>query len=187
MDNNLFLKQMAHTTDTYHPFDPGSISIRIQHHRIIIGFISKKCPQRRQDGRTEPHPHPYNPFTVSCHLVSTIIYHIINNKHKHRYYHRHPQSAFTDNAAERRSNKKEKQTGKRNRYLLVPFRSMPADLIIIFSHVVNLKAIISLQTFGTVCSRRENLLFLHQRCGFEKTVYIVRSDIGLCNLYRIFF
>ena len=71
---------MADTADTCYLFKPINIGISIQHHRIIIGFISKECTQWRQHSCTGPHTHPHNPFTVTSHLITRIVDNVIDDK-----------------------------------------------------------------------------------------------------------
>ena len=151
---------MTYTTDTYNLLEPVNISIGIQYHRVIIRLISKERAQRSQDSRTCPHTHPYNPLTVTRHLIARIINNIIDNKDKHGHHNRHSQTTLTDNSTQRGTDKKEYKTCHRKRQLLVPGRHVASKTGICLRDVKALETPIASRTFRTIHCSRDNLLFL---------------------------
>ena len=176
---------MADTADTRYLLKPVDISIGIQHHRVVIGFISKECTQRRQHSRTGPHAHPYNPFTVTRHLIARIIDDVIDDENKHGHHHRHTQTAFTDDTAQRRTDKEENKARQRKRQFLVPGRHVTSQAGFRLRYIKALEAPIARRTFRTADSRRHNLLLLHQSSRIEQTVHIVIAQAGRFYLHRI--
>ena len=152
---------MTYTADSQNLFKPVNIRIGIQHHRILIGFISQKDAQWSKHGTTCPHPHPHDPFTVTCHFISRIVNDIIDDKYQYRYNDRHSQASLTNNTSQRGPDKEEQQTRKGNRYLLMPLRLMFPDSVVISLHRIALESQIASHVFRTANSGRYHLLFLH--------------------------
>ena len=152
---------MANTADTCYLFKPIDIGISIQHHRIIIGFISKECTQWSQHSCTGPHTHPHNPLTVTSHLITRIVDNVIDDKNKHGHYYRHAQTAFTDDTTQRCTDEEKNKACQRKRQFLVPGSHMAPQTVFRLRYIETLETPITCSTLRTADSRRHYLLFLH--------------------------
>ena len=164
---------MAYTANTHNLLEPIYISISIQYHWIIVGFICQERTQWSQDSSTGPHTHPDNPLSVTGHLIPRIVDDVIDNKNQYRNHHRHSQASFTDNSSEWRTNKEEDETCQRKSQFLMPGSHVPSKAAFSLRYIKALKTPVTPRTLCTVDGRGYNLLFLHQCSHIVEAVYIV--------------
>ena len=106
--------------------------IGIEQGTVGRGFVRQERGYRNERKRTQPHTCPARPDTFSGLLPTGIIDDIIDDEHHDRYYHRSSQTAFAGNGTQRRADKEEDQTRKRERELTVQFDLVFADIAVVF-------------------------------------------------------
>ena len=173
VDNDLLTHQVTHTAYAQHTLEEVEISIRIQHHRIIIRFISEESAQWSQYRHTGPHAHPHYPLAITRHLVARIVNQVIHNENQHRHHNRHSKATLPDDAAKRRADEKEDKACQRHGQFLVPGRLVAPHAIIGTLDIITFERPIIAGAFAATHCRRQDLLLFIQSKRLEYTVHII--------------
>ena len=77
------------------------VAFYVEHHTILVGSVDEEQTYGGQHHGAQPDTEPYSPFATLCHLLTTGIYYVVEDKYYYAHHHWHAQATLSDDGSQR--------------------------------------------------------------------------------------